>query len=604
MSTKPHKPQISQQGIKKKPQGVTQKAEQTIFEAGNPSSTESRNDYAIDRLSNGEKTIVDSAGVSAKKLVRQKQARAERGEQNQLAAEPTEQYERKVLPPVQKEFSETSINGQVPYVNQSEPVINLQTQQSPAQAAKSNPVTPRKKAYSPPKTKPQQPIRKAHQDKTIRTASNESSARRKTKDIERVGNTVKKADTSAKTFQKTASGAKKTKSTAKAASETTKKTKAAARATAKMSVKAARLTARAVAVTGKAIAGGAKGIGAAIATGGAPAVVIIIVVCLVGAIGGTCFGIFLSNDESTGSQMTMTQAISKLTAEHYDSVTAFQNSYNSDSVEIVGSTAINWRDTLAVYAIKTTSGDNPLEVVTLDDEKLNLLRDVLKDMNPITGVVTPKVVPETKVFTDAVGNQTVTTDYVTKRVLTVTIVQLNGEQISALYRFDHEQRKQLAELLSSDYDSLWNELIGSGGQIIQSGSSHVGVGMFSWPFEQDQRISSDFGMRVNPVTGIYKLHGGVDIAAPLGTPILAAADGTVVTATWHNSYGYYVKIKHDDTYSTLYAHCSSLNVSPGQAVRRGQVISRCGSTGASTGSHCHFEVVQNGVRVNPMGFFA
>lgn len=87
------------------------------------------------------------------------------------------------------------------------------------------------------------------------------------------------------------------------------------------------------------------------------------------------------------------------------------------------------------------------------------------------------------------------------------------------------------------------------------------------------------------------------------TYILAAADGVVVTATWHNSYGYYVKIKHDDTYSTLYAHCSALHVSVGQSVKQGQVIADCGSTGYSTGPHCHFEVIQNGVRVDALMFY-
>lgn len=113
-----------------------------------------------------------------------------------------------------------------------------------------------------------------------------------------------------------------------------------------------------------------------------------------------------------------------------------------------------------------------------------------------------------------------------------------------------------------------------------------------------------FGTRVDPISGEIKTHGGTDIAAPLGTPILAVADGVVVTATWHNSYGYYVKIKHDDTYSTLYAHCSALYVSVGQTVKQGQVIADCGSTGDSTGNHLHFEVLQNGIRVDSLMFFS
>jgi murein DD-endopeptidase MepM/ murein hydrolase activator NlpD len=185
----------------------------------------------------------------------------------------------------------------------------------------------------------------------------------------------------------------------------------------------------------------------------------------------------------------------------------------------------------------------------------------------------------------------------------VSILQLSVDEISELYNFDDEQKALLEELMSDEYSDLWGELLGASGQIIQSGSSFVGTGMFAWPFEHDQYISSPFGTRVDPISGEIKTHGGTDIAAPLGTPILAAADGVVVTATWHNSYGYYVKIKHDDTYSTLYAHCSALHVSVGQTVKQGQVIADCGSTGYSTGPHCHFEVIQNGVRVNALMFY-
>ena len=335
-----------------------------------------------------------------------------------------------------------------------------------------------------------------------------------------------------------------------------------------------------------------------------PAIVIIIIICLIGAIGGTCFGIFLANDETTGTQKTMSQAISELTSEHYANLTAMKASYTYDLLEVQGNTSINWKDVVAVYAVKTTSGDNPLEVVTLDDEKMELLRNIMKDMNTMTGVVKPKVVAETIVTTDENGNSIKTTTYVTKKVLTVSILQLSVDEISVLYNFDDEQKALLEELMSDEYSDLWGELLGASGQIIQSGSSFVGTDMFAWPFEHDQYISSPFGTRVDPISGEIKTHGGTDIAAPLGTPILAAADGIVVTATWHNSYGYYVKIKHDDTYSTLYAHCSALHVSVGQTVKQGQVIADCGSTGDSTGNHLHFEVLKNGIRVDSLMFFS
>lgn len=142
-------------------------------------------------------------------------------------------------------------------------------------------------------------------------------------------------------------------------------------------------------------------------------------------------------------------------------------------LEVQGNTSINWKDVLAVYAIKTTSGENPLEVVTLDDVKLNLLRDIMEEMNTMTGVVTPKVVAETVVTTDEEGNQIKTTTYVTKKVLTVSILQLSVDEISAFYNFNDEQKALLEELMSEEYDDLWSELVGASGQIIQGNSSYV-----------------------------------------------------------------------------------------------------------------------------------
>ena len=461
---------------------------------------------------------------------------------------------------------------------------------------------PRQRKQTAPKTKGQATIKKVGAEKqTVKTVNSETRKIKQSKrSLDNTSKGIKKADKTVKTAKTVA---KKTASTTKKTAEVAKRTKQTAQATVRVTVKTVKVATKVIIEAGKAVVAGVKSIGAAIAAGGVPAIVIIIIICLIGAIGGTCFGIFLANDETTGTHKTMSMAISELTSEHYANLTAMKASYTYDLLEVQGNTSINWKDVLAVYAVKTTSGDNPLEVVTLDDVKLNLLRDIMEDMNTMTGVVTPKVVAETVVTTDEEGNQIKTTTYVTKKVLTVSILQLSVDEISALYNFDDEQKELLEELMSPEYDDLWSELVGASGQIIQGNSSYVGTGMFVWPFAEDQYISSPFGTRVDPISGEIKTHGGTDIAAPLGTPILAAADGVVVTATWHNSYGYYVKIKHDDTYSTLYAHCSALHVSAGQTVKQGQVIADCGSTGYSTGPHLHYEVIQNGVRVNALLFY-
>lgn len=113
------------------------------------------------------------------------------------------------------------------------------------------------------------------------------------------------------------------------------------------------------------------------------------------------------------------------------------------------------------------------------------------------------------------------------------------------------------------------------------------------------RITSRFGYRYHPITGVYKLHDGVDIAAPSGAPIHAAADGVVVSACRKGAYGNAVVIDHGGGISTMYGHCSVLLCHAGQEVRRGDVIARVGSTGMSTGPHCHFTKYVNGGAVNP-----
>lgn len=124
---------------------------------------------------------------------------------------------------------------------------------------------------------------------------------------------------------------------------------------------------------------------------------------------------------------------------------------------------------------------------------------------------------------------------------------------------------------------------------------------------QSYTITSWFGYRADPFTGEIDYHSGTDIGAPGGTPILAAADGTVTIAngidSWGGGYGYYIKVRHNGTYETLYAHCSSICVVAGQEVKQGEVIGYGGTTGNSTGNYLHFEVWQNGQRTDALDFF-
>jgi len=114
------------------------------------------------------------------------------------------------------------------------------------------------------------------------------------------------------------------------------------------------------------------------------------------------------------------------------------------------------------------------------------------------------------------------------------------------------------------------------------------------------RLSSSFGMRKHPIDGFNKMHRGTDFAAPKGTPIMASGDGIIVRARWCGGGGNCIKIKHNSTYSTVYAHMHKFanGMKVGRRVKQGQVIGYVGSTGKSTGPHLHYEVIENGKRIN------
>lgn len=137
----------------------------------------------------------------------------------------------------------------------------------------------------------------------------------------------------------------------------------------------------------------------------------------------------------------------------------------------------------------------------------------------------------------------------------------------------------------------------------QGGTVVKGTGQFTWPVPSCTSIGSGFGYRVHPIFGDLRFHSGVDIPAAAGATIIAADSGTVVTAVYSSSYGNYVVISHGSGTTTLYAHMSSMAVSAGQTVTKGQTIGYVGSTGWSTGAHCHFEIKIGGTLVDPMGQF-
>lgn len=115
-------------------------------------------------------------------------------------------------------------------------------------------------------------------------------------------------------------------------------------------------------------------------------------------------------------------------------------------------------------------------------------------------------------------------------------------------------------------------------------------GGYIYPVPGYTTVSSGYGYRTDPITGVYSLHKGIDFPAPSGTSIVASASGEVVRSGWSSSYGYRIEIQHEDGYISAYSHCSALYVSVGQIVVQGETIAAVGTTGNSTGNHLHFEI--------------
>ncbi|MDC0396298.1 M23 family metallopeptidase, partial [Candidatus Pelagibacter sp.] len=139
---------------------------------------------------------------------------------------------------------------------------------------------------------------------------------------------------------------------------------------------------------------------------------------------------------------------------------------------------------------------------------------------------------------------------------------------------------------------------GSKGHYDQNGKS-VKKALMKTPIN-GARLSSAFGMRKHPIDGFNKMHRGTDFAAPMNTPIMASGDGVVTRARWCGGGGNCVKIKHNSTYQTIYAHMSMFGrgIKEGARVKQGQIIGYVGSTGKSTGPHLHYEVIENGKKIN------
>ena len=271
--------------------------------------------------------------------------------------------------------------------------------------------------------------------------------------------TVKTAERTARTTIKTAQQtAKAAQKTAQATAKGVKAAAQAARAAAKATAAGIKAAVKATVAAVKAIIAGTKALIAAIAAGGWVAVVVIIVICLIGLIAGSCFGIFFSGEDS-GTGQTMRQAVQEINADYTAQLDATKANVSYDVLEMSGSRAV-WPEVLAVYAVKTTTDpDNPQEVATVDDAKKAILKEIFWQMNKIsshTESKTEEVITETD---DGHGNIVETTTTVTHTYLYITVSHKTAEEMADQYAFTADQRQQLAELLSEENRSMWSAVL-------------------------------------------------------------------------------------------------------------------------------------------------
>ena len=333
----------------------------------------------------------------------------------------------------------------------------------------------------------------------------------------------------------------------------------------------------------RAILAAARSLYTALAAGGTVTLSILVLICLFGVLAASPFGIvYASEDEK--ADLTLPSAIATLNAEFSERVEQCKEDYTGqyDRVQVDASAILNWTDILAVYAVKTSMDkEDPVEVATMDQKKLVLLRKICEEMTPLSATLRSE------------GEKT---------VLVIQLQSKTYRQMADEYHFNQEQRKMLEELIDSGLLDLFLE---ANEPTEEDGPIQPGSGGYAWPLPGYTRISSPFAYRNCPYHG-RELHGGIDLPAPRGTSILAAKAGVVAKSTYNASYGNYVVLRHPDGTQTLYAHMSARTVTAGQTVHQGMVIGKVGSTGNSTGNHLHFETwtsSSSGSRVNPMQYF-
>ena len=349
---------------------------------------------------------------------------------------------------------------------------------------------------------------------------------------------------------------------------------------------------------------------AVLAAGSGAAMGIVIVISLVALVSGSAYGIFFAADAPNATSVTVREAVETLTEEYRDRLEEISDTVQYDRQDITANDDvyyIRWQDVLAVFSSYVSGNEQGSPVAALTEEQVDKLREIMWAMNAVDYAIhTETAVIET---TDKNGKPTTAT--ITETVLVIRLTHKTPGEMAADYHFTTRQNTYLQLLQDPQYEELWAELLGGfeqgGGEVMSPDGTRAPTGTLQWPLPVAGTITSQFGHRVDPITGEVSSHTGTDIACAEGTPILAAADGTVTVAnsldSWGGSYGYYIQIDHGGGLETLYAHCSSICVTTGQQVQAGEVIGYVGHTGRATGNHLHLEVSVDGNRADVLRYF-
>ena len=323
---------------------------------------------------------------------------------------------------------------------------------------------------------------------------------------------------------------------------------------------------------------------------GCVVLVLAMVIGAAAAVIGSPMGILFANESNDNDSIPIAEIVAETNADFGAAINDIVSAHPECSETTIaydyegGHTwASYWPEVLAVFAVHTNLNADS-DVVVINAAQKQRIQDTFWAMHTITYEVEEVDVTPDPTEDDPDPEQQ------TEYILHLTVSSKTVDELAELYNFTQDQKDILHELLSDEMRPTLLALCGGSIGIIEDGE-------LCWPLPGHTYISCNFGEEdAYGNSG----HRGTDIPAPEGTPILAAHGGTVIISGWNNSYGNQVLLDNGAGLSTRYAHMTAAAVSAGETVTAGQVIGYVGNTGDRTGFHLHFEVMQNGVRVNPL----